>query len=122
MATTLSFLTTDAALAPDLLDRALRSAVARTYNCLTVDGHQSTSDTMVLLASGAAMDGAGPIREGSPEARRFEAALVAVCADLAYQIAADAEGGTKVIEVRVTGAASEAAGAARPHPRSCTRR
>jgi len=63
---------------------------------------------MVLLASGLAMKGAGPIADGSAEATAFEAALTAVCASLAHQIAADAEGGTKVIDIRVTGAASEA--------------
>jgi glutamate N-acetyltransferase/amino-acid N-acetyltransferase len=107
MATTLSFLATDAAAPSDLLQAALGRTVDRTYNCLTIDGHQSTSDTMAILASGRAMEGGPPIAAGSPDAARFEAALEAVCGDLAYQIAADAEGGTKVIEVRVTGAASD---------------
>jgi len=107
MATTLSFLTTDAAVEAGTLRAMLRRAVDRTYNCLTVDGHESTSDTMALLASGLAMAGADPIREGTAEAEAFEAALVALCADLAYRIAADAEGGTKVVEVRVTGAATD---------------
>jgi len=115
MATTLSFLTTDAAVAPDLLHTMLRIAADQTYHCLTVDGHASTSDTLALLASGAAMDGAEPVADGSTEAAAFQAALTAVCADLAYQIAADAEGGTKVVEVLVTGAAgdTEARAAAR---------
>jgi glutamate N-acetyltransferase/amino-acid N-acetyltransferase len=108
MATTLSFLTTDAAVEPGALGPMLRAAVGRSYNCLTVDGHESTSDTMTLLASGAAMEGAAPLTAASPPARALEAALTAVCADLAYQIAADAEGGTKVIEVLVTGAAGAA--------------
>jgi glutamate N-acetyltransferase/amino-acid N-acetyltransferase len=115
MATTLAFLTTDAAVAPDLLGAMLRRAADATYNCLTVDGHQSTSDTMVLLASGEATGGSEPIAEGSAEAAKFEAALAAVCESLAQQIVADAEGGTKTIEIRVTGGASaeEAARAAR---------
>jgi len=108
MATTLGFLTTDAAVGPDLLQPMLRAAVDASYNCLTVDGHQSTSDTMTLLASGAAFEGADPVAAGSSDAGALEAALTAVCADLAYQIADDAEGGTKVVEVRVTGAASDA--------------
>jgi len=108
MATTLAFLATDAAIEPAVLRAMLVRAAGATFNRLTVDGHMSTSDTMVLLASGLAMKGAGPIAEGSAEAAAFEAALEAVCASLAHQIAADAEGGTKVIDIRVTGAASEA--------------
>lgn len=108
MATTLSFLTTDAAVEPEFLSQALGRAVARTYNCLTVDGHMSTSDTMALLADGFAMQGtAEEIVAGTEEARRFEAALEAVCEDLARQIAADAEGATKVLEIYVTGAATD---------------
>lgn len=108
MATTLSFLTTDAAVEPTFLQDALRRAVDRTYNCLTVDGHQSTSDTMALLAGGLAMEGeAAAIVAGSPEAEVFEAALLAVCEGLARQIVADGEGATKLIEVRVTGAATD---------------
>ena len=115
MATTLAFLTTDAAVAHSLLQAMLRRAADATYNCLTVDGHQSTSDTMVLLASGEAMRGLELLADGSAEAAQFEAALLAVCESLARQIVADAEGGTKVIEIRVTGGASaeEAARAAR---------
>jgi len=115
MATTLGFLTTDAAVAPADLQAMLTRAVEGSYNALTVDGHQSTSDTVVLLASGEAMEGADPVAAGSAEAGRLERALSAVCADLAWQIADDAEGGTKVIAVRVTGAATaeEARAAAR---------
>ncbi len=103
MATTLSFLTTDAAVEPALLQAMLERVVARTYNALTIDGHESTSDTMSVMASGAA---GVEVNEDTPEAEAFEAALLAVCGDLAYQIVDDAEGGTKVIEVRVTGAAT----------------
>jgi glutamate N-acetyltransferase/amino-acid N-acetyltransferase len=113
MATTLAFLTTDAAVAPDDLQAMLARAVADSYNALTVDGHQSTSDTMVLLASGDS--GAEAVAAGSAEAAALQRALSAVCADLAWQIVDDAEGGTKVVTVRVTGAASaeEARAAAR---------
>ncbi len=109
MATTLSFLTTDAAVEPGFLRKVLGRVVDRTYNCLTIDGHQSTSDTMAVFASGTAFQGvAEEIAEGTPEAAGFEAALQALCADLARQIVGDAEGGTKVIEVRVTGATTDA--------------
>ena len=113
MATTLGFLTTDAPVRAPLLKGILRRAADATYNCLTVDGHMSTNDTLILLASGQALAGAGkaaakPISAGSREAAAFEAAVTAVCDSLARQIAADAEGGTKVIEIRVTGAASGA--------------
>jgi glutamate N-acetyltransferase/amino-acid N-acetyltransferase len=97
----------------------LRRAADATYNCLTVDGHTSTNDTLLVLASGLAMRGANSPEyaagktahreyEKSADGRRLAAAILAVCDSLARQIAADAEGGTKVIEVRVTGAASDA--------------
>ena len=107
MATTLGFLTTDAAIGAPLLQRILGRAADATYNCLTVDGHTSTNDTLVILASGLAMAGAKPVAKGSRDAAAFEAAVTAVCESLARQIAADAEGGTKSIEVRVTGAADD---------------
>ena len=106
MATTLGFLATDATVEASLLQEMLCRTADATYNCLTVDGHMSTSDTLVLMASGRA--GAEPVAKGSPAAETFAAALAAVCESLARQIVADAEGGTKVIEIRVTGAASEA--------------
>ena len=110
MATTLGFVTTDAPVRAALLRKILRRAADATYNCLTIDGHTSTNDTLIILASGLALgDGkVKPIAEGSKEAAAFEAAVVAVCDNLARQIAADAEGGTKVITVRVTGGASDA--------------
>ncbi len=111
MATTLGFLTTDAPVRTALLRKVLRRAAEATYNCLTVDGHTSTNDTLLVLASGLALRegrrAAAPIAAGSPEAAAFEAAVVAVCGHLARLIAADAEGGTKVIEVRVTGGAAD---------------
>ena len=109
MATTLGFVTTDAAVRAPLLRKMLRRCADGTFNCLTVDGHTSTNDTLMVLASGLAMDAkAKPMAEGAADAQAFEAALFAVCDSLARQIAADAEGGTKVIEVRVTGGASDA--------------
>jgi glutamate N-acetyltransferase/amino-acid N-acetyltransferase len=113
MATTLGFITTDAPVRAALLRKILRRAADATYNCLTVDGHTSTNDTLVILASGLAMDGAAtpaatPIAEGSAEAAALEAAVFAVCDSLARQIADDGEGATKTIEILVTGGASDA--------------
>ena len=109
MATTLGFLTTDAPVAAAVLDKMLRRAADATFNCLTVDGHTSTNDTLLILASGLAMEGAAarPIAEKSAEGKALAEAVLAVCDSLARQIAADAEGGTKVIEIRVTGAKSD---------------
>jgi len=113
MATALGFLTTDAPVGAPLLRKILSRAADATYNCLTVDGHTSTNDTLLVLASGLAMQGAGktlsrPIAEGSADAAAFEAAVTAVCDSLARQIANDAEGGTKTLEILVTGARSDA--------------
>ena len=96
-ATMLAYVTTDADLPPDVLRRCLSRAAERTFNRTTVDGHASTNDTCLLLASGRHAVDAGV----------FEAALTEVCDALAYQIAADGEGATKAVTVRVTGAATE---------------
>ena len=108
MATALGFLTTDAAVEAPLLQAILRRAVDATYNCLTVDGHTSTNDTLCLLASGLGAGGAAPLAAGSDAAAAFEAAVLAVCDNLGRQIISDGEGATKLIEVRVTGAATGA--------------
>ncbi len=99
LATMLAVITTDARLGPADLRRALVAAVGPSFNSLTVDGCTSTNDTVFLLASGAT---------GAVDPPAFEEALSAVCASLAYQMAADAEGASKVVRIRVTGAASEA--------------
>jgi len=113
MATMLSFLATDASISPALLRKMLRRVVDSTYNRLTIDGEGSTSDTVVLMASGRA--GGTSLRSGSPAARQFEGALLAVCEDLVRQLARDGEGATRLITVEVSGArsASEADRAAR---------
>jgi glutamate N-acetyltransferase/amino-acid N-acetyltransferase len=113
MATTLLFLTTDAAISKVLLTTALRRAVGASLNRLTVDGHQSTNDTAILLASGLA--GHRPITSRCPRYRTFAKALTEVCTDLARQMALDAEGATRMFKVVVKGAAigAEAAKAAR---------
>jgi len=105
MATTLTVLTTDAAVAPPLLHAALRRAADVSYNRITVDGDQSTNDTILLLANGEA--GAPEIAEPGEALDNFQAALTACATDLARMIPRDAEGGTKLIEVTVRGAQSE---------------
>ena len=103
MATMLAVLTTDAALTPAALETALRSAVGRSFNRVSVDGDMSTNDTVLLLASGAA---AAP--PDALEAAAFTAALTGACVSLAKQIARDGEGATRLVEIAVSGAASEA--------------
>jgi len=98
MATMLAILTTDASSSPEVLHAALLRAVGHSFNEMTVDGCTSTNDTAIVMASGL-----GPI---VGEAALSEA-LTAACADLAVQMVADAEGGTKVVRVRVVGAADD---------------
>jgi glutamate N-acetyltransferase / amino-acid N-acetyltransferase len=103
MATLLVYLFTDAAAPPPVLRRILRRAVARSLNCISIDGDTSTNDTVVLMASGAA--GA---RVAADEAS-FASAVMEVCDSLAAQIVADGEGVTHVVKLRVDGAASDGA-------------
>ena len=105
MATMLGFLTTDAAVSPAMLRRALKLAIAKSFNSLVVDGDESTNDSVFLLASGAA--GNAPIARGGADFEAFRAALEAVCVSLARQMATDGEGATKFVTVTVKGAASE---------------
>lgn len=106
MATMLGFLTTDAELDPASLRAALGQAVNHTFNMITVDGDTSTNDQVLLLAGGAAET--GPIGQDHPEFGHFVAALRLLCEILAKKIARDGEGATKLFEVQVTGARSEA--------------
>jgi glutamate N-acetyltransferase / amino-acid N-acetyltransferase len=99
MATMLAVLTTDAAVEPAALAEVLRAGVADSFNATTVDGCTSTNDTVLLLANG---------RAGTPDPAAFADAVAEVCLDLAGQMVGDAEGHTKVVTVRVTGAASDA--------------
>lgn len=118
MATMLGFITTDAAISPAMLKRALRLAVAKSFNSLVVDGDESTNDSVFLLASGAA--GNAEIVRGGADFSAFLGALEAVCVSLARQMAADGEGATKFVEVKVRGAktSAHAARAARAIARS----
>ena len=106
MATMLSVVLTDAAVAPDVLWGLLRPAAARTWNQLTVDGDTSTNDTVFVLASGAA--GGPAVTAGSAGAALLGAAIEAVARDLARQQAADGEGATILITAAVTGAPDDA--------------
>ncbi len=99
LATMLVVLTTDADLPVGDLDLALRDAVRTTFNRLDSDGCMSTNDTVLLAASG--------ISSARPAPDEFSHLLTAACADLASQLAADAEGASKAISIEVTGAATE---------------
>jgi len=105
MATTLCFITTDAAIAKGLLTKALKKAIDNSLNKLTVDGHQSTNDTAVLLASGEA--GNKTISKQGPQFRKFAGELILLTDDLARQMALDAEGATKCFKVVVNRAATK---------------
>jgi glutamate N-acetyltransferase / amino-acid N-acetyltransferase len=103
MATMLAVVTTDARVEPARLQRCLRAAVERSFNRISVDGDMSTNDTVLVLASGASgavVDDAGEVD--------FTDALTDVCASLARQVARDGEGATRLVELRITGGATEA--------------
>jgi glutamate N-acetyltransferase/amino-acid N-acetyltransferase len=106
MATMIGILTTDAAVAPAALHKALATACEDTFNAVTVDSDTSTSDTVAVFASGSA--GNRAVRPGSPDYARFAALLKEVCAALARAVVRDGEGATKLVEIRVRGARSNA--------------
>jgi len=97
MATMLSFMVTDAQIERDTLRSILKDVVSQTFNRITIDGDTSTNDMVVLLANGLA---------GPPDLAKFKDGLFSVCASLARKIVEDAEGGTKIIRVVVSGAKS----------------
>ncbi|WP_139555862.1 bifunctional glutamate N-acetyltransferase/amino-acid acetyltransferase ArgJ [Methylotetracoccus oryzae] len=106
MATMLSFIATDARIAQPVLQACLERVADDTFNCITVDGDTSTNDACVLVASG--VSSGSELAVGSPDLQRFEAALAAVCGDLAEAIVRDGEGATKLMRIRVEEAASAA--------------
>ncbi len=106
MATMLAFLFTDAALPAGLLQALLAEANRGSFNAITVDGDTSTSDTVLLFATGQARH-APPARLDDPLLQGFRAALALVMTDLAQQVVRDGEGASKLIEVRVAGAITE---------------
>ena len=101
-ATMLVYILTDAGLAPDVLNSYLRPAVEVSFNRISVDGDTSTNDTVLLLASGAS---GVTIGANDPA---FASALTEVCTSLAHQVVADGEGLSHVVELRISGAASDA--------------
>lgn len=110
MATMLVFIFTDAALPPKILQKLLSKSVDKTFNCITVDGDTSTSDTVLLFATGAAAGALTGLR--SPEDERlksFARGLDKLCMDLAHQVAKDGEGAQKFIEIAITGAENDKA-------------
>lgn len=99
MATMLAVLTTDAVVGPDQLRAVLERAADLTFNSLNVDGCQSTNDTVILMASGDSGI--------APKSEEFEETVTAICRQLAWQMAEDAEGATRVVTIEVSGAASD---------------
>jgi glutamate N-acetyltransferase/amino-acid N-acetyltransferase len=107
MATTLNYLFTDAALAPNVCQALISRLGDLTYNCITVDSDTSTSDTLLFFATGAA--GGEPIHNpDDPRLAGFVEAMHRVLLDLATQIVRDGEGASKIIEINVEGAVSDA--------------
>lgn len=104
MATMLAYVVTDAEVAGTDLQSLLQRATEDSFNAITVDGDQSTNDTVLLLASGAAGVAIGP---GGAAWERFAAAVRRVCLSLARKIVGDGEKITKVVELRISGAATE---------------
>ena len=104
MCTMLAFITTDAAITKEALQKALSEDVEDTYNMISVDGDTSTNDTAILLANGLA--GNQEITYASPEYETFKEALHMVNETLAKKMAGDGEGATALFEVKVVGAES----------------
>jgi glutamate N-acetyltransferase/amino-acid N-acetyltransferase len=110
MATMLSFIFTDAALPRHLLQKLLSRSAAQSFNCVTVDGDTSTSDTLLIFATGKA---GAPLKglksEADQRLKGFARALDELCKDLALQVVKDGEGAEKLIEITVTGAENDKA-------------
>ncbi|MDR2070262.1 MAG: bifunctional glutamate N-acetyltransferase/amino-acid acetyltransferase ArgJ [Treponema sp.] len=107
MATMLGFITTDAAISRELLNRALVRSVARSFNRLTVDGDTSTNDMVLIMASGAA--GNPPIEQEGADYEAFAEVLETLCVRLTRALAQDGEGASRLVTVTVRGASGEAA-------------
>lgn len=105
MGTMLGLVLADAPIAPTDLQKMLSAVVEDTFNCISVDGHMSTNDTVLLLANGAA----GGDRLAGQQLVQFQSALHEVCASLARQIPADGEGATHLIRIDIKGCSSAAA-------------
>jgi len=107
MATMLSFIFTDAAISASALQTLLKDGVADTFNAVTIDGDTSTSDTLMMFATGKAAGSPRIVRAADPRLKDFRKALHAVLADLSEQIARDGEGARKLVEIVVEGAVSK---------------
>ncbi len=110
MATMLSFIFTDAPIAPAALQALLKSGVEDTFNAVTIDGDTSTSDTLLAFATGAAAGQGAPkiSRASDPRLKAFVKAFNQVLANLAEQVARDGEGARKLVEITVEGAKTKA--------------
>lgn len=104
MGTMLSFITTDCAISSEMLDKALKSSILETYNCVSVDGDTSTNDTLTIMANGKA--GNVEITSEGPDYDVFLEALNKMNKVMAMKIAADGEGATRLVECNVNGAKS----------------
>jgi glutamate N-acetyltransferase/amino-acid N-acetyltransferase len=110
MATMLVFIFTDAAIPAKVLQGLLSASVGKSFNCITVDGDTSTSDTVLLFATGKAGPPPKALKSASDaRVKGFAKALDGICLDLARQVARDGEGAEKLIEIAITGAQSDAA-------------
>ncbi|HEY3222562.1 MAG TPA: bifunctional glutamate N-acetyltransferase/amino-acid acetyltransferase ArgJ [Pseudolabrys sp.] len=107
MATMLSFIFTDAPLPAAALQSLLKDSVTDTFNAVTIDGDTSTSDTLMIFATGKAGDAPRIARAADPRLKDFRRALHGVMANLSEQIARDGEGARKLVEIIVEGAVSK---------------
>jgi glutamate N-acetyltransferase/amino-acid N-acetyltransferase len=107
MATMLSFVFTDAPIAAPLLQKLLSETVEDTFNAVTIDGDTSTSDTLMVFATGAAKGAPRISKASDPRLKGFRKAFAMVLADLAEQVARDGEGARKLVEIEVEGAVSK---------------
>ncbi len=105
LATMIAVVVTDCAITPPMLSSALRQAMRRSFNALTVDGDMSTNDCVFALANGKA--GNAPIADPGPALAAFSTALDDLCRQMAKEVAADGEGATKLLEIEVEGAPDE---------------
>jgi glutamate N-acetyltransferase / amino-acid N-acetyltransferase len=106
MATMLAFVATDAKIPAPILQELLERGADRSFNSITVDGDTSTSDTLLLAATGAGPKHPKPKSAGDPVLKNFRAALEDLLADLAIQVVKDGEGACKLVTIDVTGAAN----------------
>lgn len=105
MATMLCFVTTDAAISPEMIQKAVKTAADKTFNMISIDGDTSTNDTLSVMASGLA--GNTVITEENDDYYTFLEALTAVCRGLSVMMAKDGEGATKLLICKVSGAKTE---------------